>query len=266
MPSALAALSRHFPLSSVVAGVGATVLAPVTYWLCIQFPPPKQHSSADAPVRALHLLRDPVFLVAAFALAIQSGMEGMSVDWMPRYFEQVKLAGSASAEWKPLVGLSALTAAMMLARIALAILLTRIDSPVVLLASVGLTALGVATLVATGSYAASLASAMMIGAGLAAAFPIVLSYVGDRYPQNSGSAFSAIFTFALLGNMAVNKSFGNIADHYGVAHYSTMMFACLACSAVLLAAVVSRLRRTNHFVRTAEAPCAGASVDDRSSR
>lgn len=46
----------------------------------------------------------------------------------------------------------------------------------------------------------------MIAAGLAAALPVLLGYIGDLYPQQSGTAFSTIFVLALTGNMVINKS------------------------------------------------------------
>ena len=39
----------------------------------------------------------------------------------------------------------------------------------------------------------------------------MLGYIGDRYPHHSGTAFSTIFVVALVGNMAINKTFGYIA-------------------------------------------------------
>ena len=62
-------------------------------------------------------------------------------------------------------------------------------------------------------------AAVLIGVGLAAVFPVVLGYVGDRYPEQSGTAFSTIFVIALAGNMAINKTFGYIAQEYGVQQY-----------------------------------------------
>jgi MFS family permease len=91
------------------------------------------------------------------------------------------------------------------------------------------------------SYAISLVAALLIGTGLAAAFPIVLGYIGDRYPQESGTAFSTIFVLALLGNMAINKTFGYVAQIHGIEQYAKVMLICLACSAVLLFQVVRQL-------------------------
>ena len=69
-------------------------------------------------------------------------MEGMSNDWMTRYFKKVTLSGEQAEEWKTLLGLMAVTGAMVLARIVLSGLLKRIKSQIVLFASIGITAAG----------------------------------------------------------------------------------------------------------------------------
>jgi hypothetical protein len=44
------------------------------------------------------------------------------------------------------------------------------------------------------------------------AFPVALGNIGNRYLQQSGTAFSTIFVIALVGNMAINKTFGWVAE------------------------------------------------------
>ena len=249
MPSTLAALSRHFSLAAIVAGIGAVVLVPVLYFLLIAFPPPKQKAQPAPAASGLTLLKHPIFLFAGLALAIQSGMEGMSNDWMTRYFKKVTLSGQHAAEWQTLLGLMAVTGAMVLARIVLSRLLKHVKSQIVLFASIGITAAGALLLMFAlrfaASYGVSLAAALLIGAGLAAAFPVVLSYIGDLYPAQSGTAFSTIFFIALIGNMTINKSFGALAQVHGIQQYTHVMLACLAASAVLLFLVVKQLRPVN---------------------
>ena len=137
MPSTLAALSKHFSLAGIVAGIGGFVLVPVLYFLVIAFPPPKQKAQPASATSGFALLKHPIFLLAGLALAIQSGMEGMSNDWMTRYFKKVTLSGQHAAEWQTLLGLMAVTGAMVLARIVLSGLLKRIKSQIVLFASIG---------------------------------------------------------------------------------------------------------------------------------
>ncbi len=241
MPSTLAALSRHFSLAGIIAGIGVFVLVPVVYFLVITFPPPKQQARSGALSSGLALLRHPFFLLAGLALAIQSGMEGMTNDWITRYFKHVTLAGRPAEEWRTLLGLMVVTGAMVLMRIVLSGLLQYTRSPRVLFVSIGITAAGGLLLLFAGGYGAALAAAALIGAGLAAAFPVVLGYIGDRYPAQSGTAFSAIFFIALIGNMTINKSFGFLAQSHGIQQYPKVMLGCLLASLILLSLVVKQL-------------------------
>src|ERR1019366_2614733 len=104
MRSTLAALSKHFSLAGIVAGIGCFVLVSVLYFLWINFPPPKQKAQTGAATSGFALLKHPIFFLAGITLAIQSGMEGMSNDWMTRYFKKVTLSGQHAAEWETLLG------------------------------------------------------------------------------------------------------------------------------------------------------------------
>jgi Na+/melibiose symporter-like transporter len=244
MPTAIAVLSHRFSLTAIVAGIGATVLLPAAFCLAIQFPPPKQRTEEFLSLSGLKFLVDPFFLFAALALAVQSGMEGMSNDWMTRYFRNVKIADSTNAERLAQLTLVALTGAMMTTRIALSCFSQRIGASIVLLASVAIAACGAFLLWQVPSYALSVTAVALIGAGLAAAFPVMLGLIGDRYPQNTGTAFSTIFVTALIGNMTINKSFGYVAQQHGINMYPIAMLILLGTSALLLlaAAVTCRAR------------------------
>jgi FHS family glucose/mannose:H+ symporter-like MFS transporter len=235
MPSALAALSHHFSLASIVAGIGGFSILPAIYCLVIAFPPPKQRSERIAMREAVRMLSDPFLLFACLALALQSGMEGMSNDWTTRYFKTVVYTGQAD-ESSIQLSLVALTGAMMATRLLLAGILKRASSRFVLLASLCSTALGclVLTSASAGSTAIAITGPALIGIGLAAVFPVVLGYVGDRYPQQSGAAFGTIFVIALAGNMLINKTFGQIAHAYGVQQYPKALLIVLMAAAVLL--------------------------------
>jgi MFS family permease len=245
MPTMLALLSRHFALSNIVAGIGMLVIIPAAFCMTIAFPPPKQRNDKAFGALALQLFADPFFLFAALAMAIQSGMEGMSNDWMTRYYKLVALAGLDHAEWQAQLALVALTSGMAISRLTLSALLKRMSSTLVLLGSIALAALGAVVVAQAGEYAASLAGTFVIGMGLAAGFPIVLGYVADRYPQQSGTAFSMIFVVALIGNMSINKTFGYVAERHGVRMYPAMLLALLGGSALLLVLATRQLNRRN---------------------
>lgn len=241
MPTAIATLAHQFSLTAIVAGIGAIVLLPASFCLAIQFPPPKQRTERFLSLAALRFLADPFFLFAALALAIQSGMEGMSNDWMTRYFRHTKLAEYVDAERQSQLALVALTGAMVFARLGLSALLKRADSRAVLFASIAISACGAMVLWWAGNYRVSLLGPIMIGAGLAAAFPVVLGFIGDRYPQQSGTAFSTIFVIALLGNMTINKTFGYVAQQRGIDEYPLAMLSLLTGFAILLTGAMWQL-------------------------
>jgi MFS family permease len=234
MPTALALLSKLFALQAIVAGIGAISLLPAAFCLAIRFPPPKERSGQHWLVESGRMLLDPVFLLACLAMAIQSGMEGMSNDWTTRYFRQVKLAGQSDVERMAQLALIALTGGMFAARLLLAATLNRLSSGRVLMGSVGVAVLGAFILIFSEHYIMGLMAMLLIGAGLAAGFPVVLGMIGDRHSQQSGTAFSLIFVVALIGNMRINKSFGYVADRHGIGQYPKVLLGLLAGSAVLL--------------------------------
>ncbi|HVT29616.1 MAG TPA: MFS transporter [Lacipirellulaceae bacterium] len=245
MPSAIAILSRTFSLSTIVSAIGTLVLIPAAYCLAIAFPPPKQRAEKLSLASGFALLREPSFLFACLALAVQSGMEGMSNDWTTRYFKNAVLAGQSFTERDAQLALVALTGAMVVTRFALSSLLTRVNSRTVLLVSVGTTTCGAVLLTSTNNYHAALLGPLLIGMGLAAIFPVVLGFVGDRYPQQSGAAFSTVFVLALTGNMAINKTFGHVAHGYGVRQYPIMLLCLLVFSALLLLMVIKQFATRN---------------------
>jgi fucose permease len=244
MPSTIAALSHNFSLSSIVAAIGALVLVPAGYCMMIQFPPPKQRDVVMTPAVGFALLRDPFFFVVCLALAIQSGMEGMSNDWMTRYFKNAIFDGADQREREAQLALVTLTGAMTVTRFGLSAVLKRVSPRLVLLTSVTITACGALVLSLTAAYNESLVGALLVGIGLAPIFPVALGFVGDRYTQLSGTAFSTIFVLALAGNMIVNKAFGHLAQVHGVSQYPTVMLGLVACSAVLLHVVCSLFARS----------------------
>jgi MFS family permease len=65
-----------------------------------------------------------------------------------------------------------------------------------------------------------IAGLIFSGAGLAGGFPLMLGITGKHFAQISGTAFSFVFTVALIGNMLINYLMGIIVDEFGV-HYLT---------------------------------------------
>jgi fucose permease len=74
---------------------------------------------------------------------------------------------------------------------------------------------------------------ILIGAGLAGGFPIMFGFVGTRYAERSGTAFSFVLVIALIGNMLVNYMMGVIAHTFGIQYLTTVAFAELGIMLIL---------------------------------
>jgi len=83
---------------------------------------------------------------------------------------------------------------------------------------------------------------ILSGAGLAGGFPIMLGFVGERYSDLSGTAFSFVFVIALIGNMIVNYLMGLIVHHYGVAQLTTVSYVGAAIMSVLFVFIIRKLQ------------------------
>lgn len=82
--------------------------------------------------------------------------------------------------------------------------------------SFGLMIAGLILLKTSNSLTIAIIGLILLGAGIAGGFPIMLGIVGSRYSKLSGTAFSFVLVIALIGNMLINYLAGIVAQHYGV--------------------------------------------------
>ena len=82
---------------------------------------------------------------------------------------------------------------------------------------------------------------ILSGAGLAGGFPIMLGFVGEKFSDISGTAFSFVFVVALIGNMLVNFLTGLIVHYHGVGSVVHVSYFGGAIMAILLIFIVRRL-------------------------
>jgi FHS family glucose/mannose:H+ symporter-like MFS transporter len=239
MPSLLGLLSRHLSPEIIIACIGAFIVLPIAYFLVTSFPPPKQTQNASLN-ESLTLLKEPMLLLMGLILAFQSGMEGMANDWTTRYFTKVLMA----TDQESLYALTSLVAAMTVTRLLLGGLLKKVPAHFVLFASAGFVAAGALLMMLRVDYPSAVVAVILIGIGLSACFPVLLGYIGDLYPRQSGTAFSIAFVIALSGNMVINKFMGYIGQTYGTHHFTRVLLTSICCSAVLLFVTIQKLNLT----------------------
>jgi len=229
MPGVLVVLSRHFSQESIVAGVGLFVLVPVSWFIAIQFPKAKQAQGLSLK-KIGEMLREPILWLIGFVLFFQSGLEGTTNDWSPRYLKQFLHSSDQAA----LFGLTAHVCALTITRVILGAILKRVPSGPVLYASVACAMAGAALVSFTNTYPLSVTGMILLGIGYAACFPVALALIGDRFSDSSGTAFSIAFVFALFGNMTINKTMGHIAQNHGIGQFPIVLLAALTLIALLL--------------------------------
>jgi fucose permease len=234
LPLTLGFLVDRFDYSALVAGVGALALVPLLFAAAIRFPAPKH--AQGFPLRdGLRLLREPPLLLFGLMLFLQSGMEITSGGWTTSYLDEELGLETDEA----LFFLSLFWLGMMLARLALGMLLTRRPPTRVLLVSMGVALAGAVCLLASREPWLAAPGIFLLGAGLAAGFPVILGYVGDRYPHLSGTAFSIVLVMALTGGSLLPWLTGVVGEEVGL----RTSFLVLPIALIAMAALLGLARR-----------------------
>ncbi|MGH7448398.1 MAG: MFS transporter, partial [Longimicrobiales bacterium] len=87
---------------------------------------------------------------------------------------------------------------------------------------------------------------LLLGAGFATVFPVVLGLVADRYPHLSGTAFSFVLVMALSGGTLLPLATGILGDRYGLRASLLIVPAALVAAAATYLVVRSRLDTSPH--------------------
>lgn len=210
VPSLLGILVNVLSYEKILFWIGISVWLPILLFLLIRFPAPK--NPQGFPMReAMKLLKNPWIILTGFVLFIQSGMEGLANNWSTTFLQENKGFINQHA----LFSLSYLVAGMIATRLILGWALHHVRSGLVLIGSIGLSISASLILMLAESHLAIYAGMAILGAGLAACFPVVMGYVTEKYKSLSGTALSMVLVLALLGNMIINYVMGSLANAHG---------------------------------------------------
>jgi fucose permease len=211
VPFVLGNLLGMFSYSAIIATVGALVVVPFLLTAATPFPAPKQPQGFPLAA-AKGLLGDPLLVLMGLMLFLESGMEITVGGWTATFFkEELQID-----ERRALVYLSLYWFGMMLARLALGSVLKRISPTRALMGCIGVGLVGAMLLILTRSASLAALGVFLLGVGFAATFPVVLGFVGDRYTQLSGTAFSIVIVMALTGGMLLPWLTGVLGASYGL--------------------------------------------------
>jgi FHS family glucose/mannose:H+ symporter-like MFS transporter len=243
MPLLLGILGENFMFWKIVVAVGILSFLTGLLFMIIKLPPPKITQKIPAG-KIVDFFRDKVLLLIAFFLFFQSSFEGLMNNWTTTYLTD----HLSVSQGKALYGLSLFVAGMVIMRLLTGTILRYIPVKRILIASFffGLTGLiciasGISTVVALTGF-------MLVGAGLAGGFPIMLGFVGARYQNISGTAFSFVLTIALLGNMLINYGMGIISEKYGISNLMIVTFAEISIMAILGSVIIKNVNDVSKTV------------------
>lgn len=206
----------------------------------VAYPPPKDFSAMPLPVIVKTLNSRLILLVALF-LFFQSSIEAIVHNWITSYLMQER----SIVPGKALYALTMNVVGMAVMRLLMGGLLRKRSEAEMLLVSMVLLVVSALGLKVLTSYGALLTALTLLGAGMAAGFPVMYAITGRAYAQMSATAFSFILVIALLGNMLLNYLMGFIAERYGIAHVTGFILA-EAIVMLALSLVVIRAERA-HF-------------------
>ena len=237
MPFILGILDNAFSYDVIVSIVGFVTLALAIFYLVIRFPLPKQ--AGGIPVaKSLHLFKDNVLLLIAFFLFFQSAFEGIINNWTTTYLgEHLSMAHDSA-----LFALSLSVVGMTVMRLLLGSVFRNTPAKTIWIISFLMILSGLVLLTIAQSFIIASTGLILTGGGLAAGFPIMLGFVGNRYKDISATAFSLVFVIALAGNTIINYGMGYIAQNYGVKHLVTVGFAELGIMSILCVLILRKIK------------------------
>jgi FHS family glucose/mannose:H+ symporter-like MFS transporter len=238
MPALLGLFSGKLTSNMIMAGLGFIMIIPVIYFFFIKFPSPKV--TQRYPIKeSFRMFSDPLLIIMGVFLFFQSGLEGVTANWTTTYFQSIDMERTDAA----LFILSGYMLSLTITRILLGWLLRKLPAHSVQLASMCISGTGILILMFSKTYPLSAAGLIILGAGFASAFPVMLGYVGEVYKKLSGTAFSFVLVIALIGNMTINYSMGLIFNYFGIRYLSSLLLLCLAMLFVVFL-IILRIKRT----------------------
>lgn len=88
-------------------------------------------------------------------------------------------------------------------------------------------------------------SLFITGFGLAAGFPVIISYIGTAYKNISGTAIGLAMFIALTGNTLLNFAMGFISDSFGISSFPVFIIVLLLIQAIILFTNSKKLKKVS---------------------
>lgn len=220
----------------VVAIVGWLTLLVGLFYIFIKFPAPKLKQQSES-VKWKTLINS-LLLFIAFFLFFQSSLEALMNNWATTYLTTRGIMSNDEA----LFALSLHIVGMVIMRLLTGSVFRKVSQIKIMWISLFFLAAGIALIQFGETKFVVTAGLILSGAGLAGGFPLMLGFVGERFSQLSGTAFSFVFVIALIGNMLINYLMGIIVHEYGVHNLILVSYIEISAMAILFLFIIIKLK------------------------
>ncbi len=210
-PAMLRILTVYFTYEQIFKTAGWLMLIPVGIFFFISFPEVRHKISFSLSVW-WKMAKQPALILFGLVAFFQGSLESLANNWTTSF-----LSLHAGFDMPvSLMILSLFMASYTIGRLLLGWLFNKLPSHVIILISLSLIASGLLLAALFSNLPVFLAAYILLGLGLAAGFPFILGYIGAIFTKASGTAFSIVMTFALVGNILSNYGMGLLALHFSI--------------------------------------------------
>jgi MFS transporter, FHS family, glucose/mannose:H+ symporter len=228
MPSLLGVLKELVSFEVILSSVGVLAIIMAVGIIFIAFPPPKSGDPFQWEA-VKNLTKSGLLLLIAVYLFFQSGMEGLINNWTTLF--TTNAIGSSSQ--KALFALSLHVGGMAVMRMLIGSVLRNYSYKKLMTISFFLLIPGIGSLNFAQDYFITVIAMVLLGAGLAAGYPVMLGLLSDHFQDQSGTAFSIVLAIALLGNMFLNYFMGILASTAGIESYPILGLVVIITMGIL---------------------------------
>ena len=211
----------------------------IVYFCLIQFPKAKPQGSVSFS-KSIGLLKYPALILFALILFFQSGFEGASGSFTPKFLVESAMMETTAAT----LSLTWFTVGMLCGRLPLGLIMKKLKDNGTLYLYLSVALVGVVILYLSSDVTMAHLAMALIGFGVGATYPVVLAYLGGAFREMSGTAFSIAIFIALCGQFAFNKVVGVMFDDGGHAYFPLVLALAVVMMMVLLPVAASMVRKS----------------------
>ena len=156
--------------------------------------------------------QNPGAVLFSLLLFFQFGNEWSIAGWLPLFMIR-RLGISPEAS---LLMLALFWAALLVGRILSQSVMKRVNTRILLVASILSALLGTVVLAFTNNRFGAVMGVLFVGAGFASIYPLVVMKIGHRFPEYHPGVFNGLFSVAVTGGLLAPWSLGFVAAAWGI--------------------------------------------------